>query len=553
MIAETIDSLTKDWIRNRSDERAALNGYRFDGERGQFVVDWIERYCKLYEGEFAGQNLILMPWQHDIIMRLFGWVRYSEKWQREVRRFRRAGVWLPKKNGKSPLLAAIGLYLFCGDGEQGQKIYSVAKDGKQAMIAHTHAIEMVRRSPELMDECSLNKQTGQITHEPSRSFYRVVAGDNPNSQEGLNGSVMVDETHVVDSRLMRILRGAGISRSEPLQLEVSTAGKNPDGYGKQQRDYGKSVESGEVPDDQFFFAEFAAEQDVSDSDLDSRLMEIGKAANPSWGRTIDPEEFATEYKTSRRSLADLADFKMYRLNIWQRSASPWIRMTDWRECREEYDEGDMEGEDCVLSIDLSKTRDMTCLSAVFPRDGEFRILSKFWLPREIVDANSHLAPFQEWEKAGCLEVTEGNVIDYVPVEAAMLEWCKKFNVLSLVYDPTFANELTQRVADETGKERFEYPQKPTVMGPGADEFERAVLSHKFHHNGNPVLTWQVGHVQVKVNPITKLKMPVKPDGKDSIRKIDGVVTAIMGVGFLQLHGATPVLGKFYETHGLEMF
>ena len=53
--------------------------------------------------------------------------------------------------------------------------------------------------------------------------------------------------------------------------------------------------------------------------------------------------------------------------------------------------------------------------------------------------------------------------------------------------------------------------------------------------------------------MTKLKMPMKPDGKDSIRKIDGVVTAIMGVGFLQLHGATGVSGKFYETHELEMF
>jgi phage terminase large subunit-like protein len=101
-------------------------------------------------------------------------------------------VWIAKKNGKSPTLAAWGLYLLCADGEQGQKVYSVAKDGKQAMIAHTHAIEMVRRSPALSPdmggECTINRSTGQITYHPTSSVYKVVAGDNPQSQEGLNGS-----------------------------------------------------------------------------------------------------------------------------------------------------------------------------------------------------------------------------------------------------------------------------------------------------------------------------------------------------------------------------
>jgi phage terminase large subunit-like protein len=59
---------------------------------------------------------------------------------------------------------------------------------------------MVRRSPALADECVINKSTGQITHLPTSSVYKVVAGDNPQSQEGLNGSLMVDETHVVSDR-----------------------------------------------------------------------------------------------------------------------------------------------------------------------------------------------------------------------------------------------------------------------------------------------------------------------------------------------------------------
>src|SRR6185369_11731135 len=126
------DALTQSWVRNSSDERAIANGCKFDAERGQFVVDWIEKHLKLYEGEYAGQPMILLPWAKDCTMRLFGWIRWSDRWKRWIRRFRQASIWLAKKQGKSPQLAAWGMYLLCGDGEQGGKVFFGAKDGKQA-------------------------------------------------------------------------------------------------------------------------------------------------------------------------------------------------------------------------------------------------------------------------------------------------------------------------------------------------------------------------------------------------------------------------------------
>ena len=74
-----VDKLTREWIRNASDERAALRGYRFDGERASETVDWIQRYCYLYEGDRAGERMILGDWQLDATMRLFGGVKYSEE------------------------------------------------------------------------------------------------------------------------------------------------------------------------------------------------------------------------------------------------------------------------------------------------------------------------------------------------------------------------------------------------------------------------------------------------------------------------------------------
>jgi hypothetical protein len=311
----TIDKVSRAWTRNASDERAAANGCRFDVLRGAWTVWWIERFCRLYEGEgYAGTPVVLhgchtcnhselyateepwqnddgtpgigqaihlaraesfasciaaghaIDWQYECFMRIFGWVRYSDKWKRDVRRFRQSTIFVPKKSKKSPTLSALGMYLLCGDGEPGQKVFLAAKDGDQARKnAAKHAVEMLYQCPELFDResprdgiCTLNRSTLQITHEPSRSVMYPLSSSNASTQkskEGLNGSVLIDETHVVDRAFVDIISRAGISRSEPLMAEFSTAGNNPDGYGKERFDYGLDVIAGKATDEELFAAD----------------------------------------------------------------------------------------------------------------------------------------------------------------------------------------------------------------------------------------------------------------------------------------------------------
>ena len=56
---DATDAVTRRWVRNRSDELAIENGCRFDVLAGAWAVFWIERYCRLYEGDQAGEPLIL--------------------------------------------------------------------------------------------------------------------------------------------------------------------------------------------------------------------------------------------------------------------------------------------------------------------------------------------------------------------------------------------------------------------------------------------------------------------------------------------------------------
>ncbi len=538
------DAATRRWTLNASDELAVRAGCRFEEVRGQWAVEWIERYCRLYEGEWAGQPLKLTDWQLDFVSRLFGWVRWSDRWQREVRRFRQASAWVAKKNKKTPTAAAIALYLLCGDGEQGQKVFLLAKDGQQVrQNLAKHTVEMLLQSEELLSECTLNKSTLQITHDPTRSVLLTLSSSNSTTQqskEGINGSLIVDEVHVVDRAMMSRVSRAGISRSEPLQIEVSTAGNNPDGYGKERFDYALEVIEGKREDQELLAIIHAAPQDLTDADLAADPLRYGKLANPAMGHTVDPEEYLLDYHRSKESLYKLAEFKMYRLNVWQRSANPWLNSGDWAKCRQAYTAAEMEGLECSAGMDLSRTRDMSALVLCFSMgDGAYRLLPFFWLPEQVAKDNDHLAPFLTWARQGFLELTPGNVMDYGFIRSRFRDLAARYRIRRLVYDQTYAEETTQAleqgVMDAAGKEieagtgvpREPFPQTLMAYTAPCKDFERLVVAGLIHHNGHPVMDWQIGHVQVRSDANDNIR-PVKPKRGD-VKKIDGVVSAVMAL------------------------
>lgn len=558
--------MTKRWIRNASDEFAVSQGCWFDEKRATDVVDWIQSYCCLYEGvPKAGEPMVLSDWQLDCTLRIFGWVCESSEWNRVVRRFRKVGIWVPKKNKKTPTLAGWGLYLFCGDGELGQKVFSAARDGKQARLAHNHAIAMIEMSPALNAECDINRTTGLIYHEPTRSSYQILSGDNFKSQEGINGSVLIDETHVVDRRLANVIRFAGASRSEPLHVEVSTAGNDPDGYGKEQYDYGKRVESGEFRVPSFFFAAYEAPQNTEPEHLKDPkvVIELGRKANPAWGHTIRESEFLDAYNSCKDSRTKLLDFLMYRLNVWQQSSSPWLSLDAWNACETKFSEKELEGRLCWAGLDLASTRDLNALCLCFPEpDDVYRFLWWFWLPEETAKAINHKVPFDKWglDPRVNLTFTPGNVVEHERVMTKFQELNDKFVIKELVFDKHLA-ELPTRVMSEgmridgvtlfegTGVPRTEFAQSKTAFAEPTKAFERLVLSKKLQHNGDPLMAWQIGHTKVSQDANGNCK-PEKPGGKDDVRKIDGVIAGVMALAAAMRGRATNTV-SYFEDHSLE--
>jgi phage terminase large subunit-like protein len=583
----SIDRATRAWIRNASDRDAVhAHGCRFNIARAAFAVWWIEKHCRLYEGDQAGEPLILhgckkcgtygietpeefidegmeaclerarlfaqcvkarheLDWQYDCTMRVFGWMTYNAMRAKKVRRFNESIVYIGKKNKKSPTLAAWGMYLLVGDEEPGQKVFLAAKDGQQVRAnTSKHSVEMVRQSPALNATCTINKVEMRITHEPSRSVMIPLSSSNVRThkaKEGLNGSLLVDETHVVDREFMARISRAGISRAEPLLAEFSTAGDDPDSYGKERFDLAERIIRGDEPDFwRTFAAVFAAPQDLSDADLDADPLKYGRMANPALGHTVDATEYLEDYNKSKKSPSNLATFKMYRLDIWQNAATPWLPMTGWNAGRRDIQLADFTGQRCWSALDLASVRDFAALTLDFPQGVDVHNLFWwFWLPEDTAAEVKHLIPIEAWlaDPRCNLILTPGARTDYGYIRSHFRELAERFEIMELAYDDWNAEQTTQEIEEGvrnrageqieqgTGVPRLNFSQSLKEMNEPSKRFEAAVIDGNILHDGNPLAAWMAGNATIRPDVNGNYK-PLKPK-RDSVKKIDGVVTAIM--------------------------
>lgn len=530
-----------DWIRTEADERAALAGCRFSLSHAQYVVDFFPSLLQHSKGQWAGKPFELLPWQRDqLIMPLFGWLRPDG-----TRRYRKAFVLIPKKNGKSTIAAGIGLYLLVGDGEQGAEIYSAAADRDQASIVHGEAIQMTDASDSLSRVLKINRSTRVISHPDSASIYKALSSAAA-GKEGLNAhGLIIDELHVWKGReLWDALRYAGRARRQPLLFVISTAGDDVASVCYEQYQYAKGVLDGSIVDERFFALIFEATAAEVEGD---KILErsVWHRSNPSLGVTINPDDFGRDVAEAVKTPTSRASFLRYSFNIWATAENPWLDMGVWIACREEFTVQDLLGKRCGAGLDLAKITDTTAFACVFPDEDElnlFRLLPWFWLPSETADKRSDLVPYRTWADLGQIFLTEGDVCDYDAVRQHIGWAAKQFKIWELSFDPWNAESLTQDLERQYGIKRHEFRQTINTFAHPTAEFERLLLSRGLRHNGHLVLQWQAGHVRVKTDVSGNLR-PIKQKHGDH-RTIDGIVAAIMALD-TALRAPKPTRGSLF--------
>ena len=524
-------------LRVVADHRAAADGCRYDVSAAEHVYSFFETYLRHSLGsKFAGKPFLLLPWEKEVLGNMFGWNRADG-----TRRFRRAYIEVPKKNGKSTLAAGVGLYLFLADNEPGAHVYSTATKQEQASQVHGEAIRMARASVALRSIVKINRTTKTITYEDQNAKYAALASDSAGS-EGLNiHGIIKDELHAWSDRpFWDALRYASIARAQPLDFTITTAGiYDPTTIGWEMHQKALNIIEGRDDDTEMYaYIRGAALDD------DWQLRATHKKANPSYGVTIDPDEIAKSARDARDLPSEENVFRRYRLNQWVEQAIRWISMETWNACGNAVDADSLRGQRCYGGLDLAATTDIAAFVLVFPDAGN-AVLPFFWVPDDTAEKREQAqrALYRTWARTGHIEITSGNRIDHAFIRHRINELSKVYDVRQIAYDPWNATQLTTELFEEDGLPMMEFRQGFVTMNAPTKQLEILLAGRELRHGGHPVLTWMAGNVSVKSDPAGN----IKPDKSRSMEKIDGIVALIMAIGVM-MQGAHS--GSVYDERGI---
>jgi len=511
-------------------KRDLINGHErglvFDPGAAQLAISFFG-LLKHSKGEWAGQTIILEPWQQFVLWVLFGWKKEVEG--KLVRRFNISYLEVARKNGKSTLAAGVGIYLMVADGEPGAEVYSAATKKDQARITHSEATRMVKSSPVLRKRLTVFRDNIHIKDTASK-FEPL--GRDTDSMDGLNiHGAIIDELHAHKTRdMVDILETAQGARRQPLQFEITTAGFDRESICFQHHEYTEKVLEGIVEDDTWFGIIFTIDKDDDWEDEKTWLK-----ANPNLGISKKFEYMRDQAAKAKEMPSKLNAFLRLDLDIWTQSETKWIPLDHWLACGKMVDPVGLRGRSVYAGLDLSSTTDISTLILVAPpqsSNDELQVLCRFWIPEEAMHIRSKRdrVPYDAWVRQGYITATPGNVIDYDYILSQIDEDAQVYDLQEVAFDRWGATRIVQSIED-MGLTCVQFGQGFASMSSPMKELEKLILSHKIAHGNNPVLNWMADNLVAAIDPAGN----IKPDKQRSIEKIDGMVALIMALDRVVRH------------------
>jgi phage terminase large subunit-like protein len=535
---------------------------RFDYRPARRAIGFFHDHLQFIEGERARTPFDPEPWQAAIVANTFGWLKPNG-----FRRYKEVLIFVPAKNGKSPLAAGIALYLLLCDFEPGAQIYCAAADGIQAGLVYRHAAGMVTANPDLDEEtggpCEVFRGLHSIQVTSTNSVFRVLSKE-ADTKHGLNAhGIIVDEVHAHKSRdLIDVLKTRTSSRRQPLIIYITTSDYERPSICNELHKLGSNVRSGVVKMPNFLPVIYEAAKDD-----DWTSPDVWAKANPNLGVSVRVEALQDDCDRAKQSPGYQSMFLRVNLNIRTNAAVSWLpanrwdpcvgwvldvatglrRPLHWKELRER-----MKGRVCYGGLDLASKTDLASFALWFPED---RVLLVWcWIPRDSAARREKddRVPYVAWAREEALLMTgegpEEFAIDYRTIKRDIVRLCEEYDVREIGFDRYGANEMVTSLRDDHGVKVMDFGQGTVSMNAPCKELDRMVVSKELAHGGHPVLRWAASNAVLRIDDCDNWVA----SKKKSTERIDPVVASIMaiGVALLQPGGSpTPTVMTITRTGG----
>lgn len=569
-------------------------GLTWDLAAATRAIEFFPDVLRLNGGQFEGIPFKLHASQAFRVGSLFGWKRADG-----TRRFRRFYDEEAKGNGKSPLLAGIGLYCLVADNEARAEVYAAASKKDQAMVLFRDAVAMVDQSPDLA--VRIKKSGGNpvwnLTDFTSSSFFRPISSDD--SQSGPRPScALCDEIHEHrDGITIEMLERGFKSRRQPLLAMATNSGSDRNSVCWQEHQHAVRVAAGtmtpdelgtfvgEVIDDTTFSYVCALDKDDDPLEDPSCWIKV----NPLLGVTVTVEYLAANVAQAKAIPGKLNGILRLHFCVWTDAEEAWMSRPTLESVLVEFDPREHVGKRVTLGADLSGSQDLTALGFCVETgtctrerpgaDGKaievqlptYDAWVEAWTPKDTIAERSlrDQAPYEVWAKGGWLNAVPGKNIRLDFIAARIAEVNIEYLIQVLAYDRYAYRKLEQELEDQgVSIMQAEHPQggvrraKPTpeqlelAQRTGQDPpqglwmpgsvvaLETVILEKRIRIRRSPVLISAMMSAAVEHDPFDNRWF----SKRRAVNRIDALVAITMAVGAAV--GAPAQTQSTYEKRGL---
>lgn len=430
--------------------------YWMDSKAPEFCIQIIEKTLCHQQGEkldgtpLRGTQFNLEPYQKFIIYNLVGFKLAGT----DIVKYHEALIFIPRKNGKTGLAAALAWALSLWYRRSGAKTYIASA----ALMQSLESFNFLKYNIDRMGENSKNGGSVKIIDNnnehsmesslPDGSFFIRALAANPDTQDSLNCNIaIVDECHAFKKpKQYNLFKEAMKAYTNKLLIGISTAGDNEQLFLGQRLKYCRKVLDGTVKDEQYFIFMCCANEDEN-GNVDYINPITHEMANPGYGVTIRPDEILNDALQAQNDPQQRKDFYAKSLNVYTNALKAYFNIDEFRASDQKYnwtlEELSKLPIDWYGGADLSKLHDLTAASIFGHYKGVDIIITHAFFPivAAHVKADEDNIPLFGWQDDGLLTMCNSPTVNHADVVNWFIDMRKRgFKIRQVGHDRKFCRE-----------------------------------------------------------------------------------------------------------------
>ena len=496
-------------------------------DKYKFNLSKFKKFVRFYEAlEFVDEenkprSYKLTPVQTFQFASILGFVKDNG-----LRLCQDALLYVPRKFSKTTSVAALAIWdlMF---GPANAQAYIAANSFNQASICFKIISETLKPLDPKMQFFRRNRDKIYSKLPGKASFIQCLSAS-PDKLDGLNAStIILDEYAAATSAALKnVLTSSQGARKEPLIVTLTTASTNLDGpFTAIELPNYKKILEGVIEDDTVFASIF--QPDEGDDYGDPKTW---KKVQPHLGITVYPEKYENAWKKACRSADDMTEFRTKMLNVnTLPTDKEWISNKIVQSSLVNLRLADITTRPaCMVGVDLSVRDDMSAVSyALYDSiNKEVSFYTDYYIPKETLYTHPNSEMYIRWAEQGYLHICGEQVIDYEQIGKDIINNSRFVNIHSVGYDSYRNRDLTNYLKAQGVKCLRAWKQTYANFTTPVEVFESMIYEHKIHIADNPITVWMIDNVALDEDNL-KNRKPIK---KTANKKVDGVITMLMGLG-----------------------